>query len=178
MEKKDYRFRSKAMGKAFTAGEWSEYLREHDDVNEIVASHGPFGFNVHDVCMTPNVRTIADRPNVEVRIATAQSPNGRWDYGLRVDLYKSGSFGAPSFIEDPEGGYHTEDAAIYAALMSVKEMALRKMRDIEIESDNTYEDDELRLPKASVRLSAMNGLLKKLKKELAAHNPAQVSLFE
>ena len=51
---KDIFHSCKCTGQNFTFEEWGEYLKRADNC-EIVHQYKEFGFNIYDVCLTPNV---------------------------------------------------------------------------------------------------------------------------
>ena len=108
-------------GQQFTFEEWCSYLDAKrvagiDTGKESVLQYHGFNFNVTDVCVTPNTPVDLSNRYCYVKIRTAQSPNGRWDYGKDYSTSKSGSHCAAGFIDMPNGGYATENEAILAAL--------------------------------------------------------------
>jgi len=120
-------------GQQFTPKEWSAYLQEHPDSGEIVFRYATFGYNINDVCMTPNIPVKLECNVCRLTIETAQSPCGRWQYGLYLTLSQMYSSCPCDFVDDTEDGYATEDDAIRAALQCVidtidKEAAVVKRR--------------------------------------------------
>lgn len=74
-------------------------------------SYNGFDFNIHDVCLTPNRPVRLFNHHCIVEVKTAQSPTGRWDYGLDVNLHNSGHYVGAGFVDDVQKGYPTEAAA-------------------------------------------------------------------
>lgn len=86
---KDIHHTCRCTGQQFTFKEWCAWLDSHggagkDSGSFVVLSHNGFDFNIHDVCLTPNVPVQLFNTHCRVKVRTAQSPNGRWDYGLDV----------------------------------------------------------------------------------------------
>lgn len=107
--------RCRCLDRNFTFEEWSQYLRENP-IREAVLTVGTFQFNISDVCLNPNkpVRIEKNRNYLEIR--TAQSSNGRWDYGIDLGLYTEGRHCGAFFIDDPDEGFSTEKEAVYDEL--------------------------------------------------------------
>lgn len=112
-------------GQQFTFEEWSSYLdaKRVAGINigkEPVLQYHGFNFNVTNVCVTPNTPVYLSNRCCYVKIRTAQSPNGRWDYGKDYSTSKSGGHCAAGFIDMPNGGYASENDAILAALEDMR----------------------------------------------------------
>lgn len=106
----------RCLQKEFTSEEWAWYCRKHPEAGEVVFWHGPFGFNIHDVCMTPRMPVNVSEQSCALIVRTAQSPCGRWSYGLDLTLYEEGACHGCGFIDNPDYGYASENDAIRAAL--------------------------------------------------------------
>lgn len=75
---KDIFHSCKCTGQNFTFEEWGKL----EDRPKIVHKYKDFGFNIYDVCLTPNVKIKWANKTNHFEVATAQSDNGRWDFGL------------------------------------------------------------------------------------------------
>lgn len=101
--------RCRCLDRNFTFEEWVKYLREENPTNEPVLTVGDeFRFNVHDVCMTPHRPVRIEKPTCKLEVRTAQSLNGRWDYGIDLNMLTEGHHCGAGFIDDPEKGFPTE----------------------------------------------------------------------
>ena len=78
---KDIHHSCKCTGQNFTFEEWCKYL-EQENRPEIVHQYKDFGFNIFDVCLTPLVKIDWANKTCSFEVVTAQSDNGRWDFGL------------------------------------------------------------------------------------------------
>lgn len=66
----------KCTGQNFTFEEWGEYLKQEDSP-KIVHQYKEFGFNIFDVCLTPDVKIKWTNKTNYFEVSTAQSDNGR-----------------------------------------------------------------------------------------------------
>lgn len=131
---KDIHHTCRCTGQQFTFKEWCAWLDSHggagkDSGSFVVLSHNGFDFNIHDVCLTPNVPVQLFNTHCRVKVRTAQSPNGRWDYGLDVNLHTSRHNCGAGFIGESDKGYPTETAAVLAALLDARKSAERDLAD-------------------------------------------------
>lgn len=113
---KDIHHTCRCTGQQFTFKEWCAWIKSHEKAGQnssefVVLSHDGFDFNIHDVCLTPNRPVRLFNTHCVVEVKTAQSPNGRWDYGLDVNLHNSGHYVGAGFVDDVQKGYPTEAAA-------------------------------------------------------------------
>lgn len=107
---KDIHHTCRCTGQQFTFKEWCAWLDNHkkagQDSGKFVAlSYNGFDFNIHDVCLTPNRPVRLFNHHCIVEVKTAQSPTGRWDYGLDVNLHNSGHYVGAGFVDDVQKGY-------------------------------------------------------------------------
>lgn len=110
----------KSTGQTFTSQEWGEWCNKHREHSAVVFTHKDFQFNDCDVCVTPHTMTDYNFHGCQLRITTAESPNGRWDYGIWYGFDLGGSGHAPSFIASETEGYASEKAAVFAALLKAE----------------------------------------------------------
>ena len=96
------------------------------------------------VCLTPRRPVRIEKPTWKLAVRTAQSLNGRWDYGIDLNILTEGHSCGAGFIDDPEKGFPTEKEAIYACLLDASEDVSRKIGILEKQGDtpDDYEDDE------------------------------------
>lgn len=172
--------RCRCLDRNFTSEEWSQYLRENP-IREAVLTVGAFQFNISDVCLNPNrpVRIEKNRNYLEIR--TAQSSNGRWDYGLDLGLYTEVRHFGATFIDDPDEGFPTEKEAVYDCLVETETAVQKKIEYLEQRGDIPDSDDDEesgRQPKASAVLSSLRAFLKEIQKQKEYHDPRQLSLFD
>ena len=144
---KDIHHTCRCTGQQFTFKEWIAWLDSHGRAGEnsgrfVVLSHNGFDFNIHDVCLTPNIPVRLFNAHCRVDVKTAQSPNGRWDYGLDVNLHNSGHHVGAGFVDDAQKGYPTEAAAILAALLDARKSAEHELKNCSGRSRQDTEDDE------------------------------------
>lgn len=146
---KDIHHTCRCTGQQFTFKEWCAWIKSHEKAGQnssefVVLSHDGFDFNIHDVCLTPNRPVRLFNTHCVVEVKTAQSPNGRWDYGLDVNLHNSGHYVGAGFVDDVQKGYPTEAAAILAALLDARKSAERELADCSgrSRSNSDNEDDE------------------------------------
>lgn len=175
--------RCRCLDRNFTFEEWVKYLREENPTNEPVLTVGDeFRFNVHDVCVTPHRPVRIEKPTCKLEVSTAQSLNGRWDYGIDLNMLTEGHHCGAGFIDDPEKGFPTEKEAIYGCLQYVEERIVHKIGILEKQGDtpDDYEGDEEseRQPKAPAVLSSLRAFLKEVQRQKQHYDPKQLSLFD
>ncbi len=134
-------------GQKFTFNEWSAWLESHRRAGEnpdrfVALSHNGFDFNIHDICLTPNIPVQLINTLCRVEVQTAQSPNGRWDYGLNVNLHNASNLHGATFVDKAGNGYETEAAAILAALLDARKSAEHELANCSGRSRQDTEDDE------------------------------------
>lgn len=161
MEKKVFS-RIACLGLELTAEEWGEWIKQHSS-SEVVFHHGDFGFNSHDVCLTPHSVMVYDAGGYRRwTIKVAQSPNGRWTEGSTTGWGSSPCM----FCSDPTKGYATEREAIYAGLMRMEESARRDLAWY----DRRHETGDQRINE-SKKVLAQIAVLKE------RYDPRQLTLF-
>lgn len=130
----------------------------------MIFTHKSFGFNYCDVCLTPTVKVLIRKP-FRIKITTAESPNGRWDYGHDFELSTSGFSGPAIFCSSQEHGFASEKEAVYCALCAAERFILRAMENAE--GSETSKPD---IPK-------LNVTLREIRKYKNLYDPSQLSLF-
>lgn len=175
---KDIHHSCKCTGQNFTFIEWGEYLRL-EDRPEIVHQYKEFGFNICDVCLTPNVKIKWENKTNYFEVVTAQSDNGRWDYGLNYNFGTQGGGCGAGYVDTPTGGYNTEKEAINAALKSLGEKCQRVINEIQFRGGETDDDDS---NEPEIRGSSVLPILKEAMRKIAHYkevfNPRQLELFD
>lgn len=120
MKKPEIFHTTRCTGQTYTHEQWSEHCRKHRQGGFIAFTYKDFQFNEFDVCITPHTLTDYNRNGCQLRITTAESPNGRWDYGISYAYGTGGCGHAPSFISDQTAGYASEKEAVYAAILKAE----------------------------------------------------------
>lgn len=110
---------------------------------------------------------------------TAQSPTGRWDYGLDVNLHNSGHYVGAGFVDDVQKGYPTEAAAILAALLDARKSAERELANCSGRSRSNLdnEDDEDGFIKDSTLAPYIRNIIKQIDDQRRATAFKQLTLF-
>lgn len=164
----------------FTFEEWGEYLRENPS-GGVVLTFGKFGFNINDVCLTPNTPVDIRNKFCALDIETAQSQNGRWDYGIHLSLYHEGSSHGARFIDNSSEGFPSEKEAIFDALLYSEQRTVRKIKETEERGDRAsdeFDEESFREPKNSAILSSLRAFLKEIQRYKQYYDPKQLSLFD
>lgn len=175
---KQVHHRCRCLDRNFTFEEWCDYCRNNPS-GDIVLTVGKFGFNINDVCLTPNTPVNIEKGTCRLEISTAQSKNGRWGYGYHLMSHTEGRFSGVSFIDDPQKGFPTEKEAIYNALVYVEKDVLRKINIIEQQGETPdYDEDEERHGKGSSVLPTIRAFLKDIQKQMQYYDIRQLSLFD
>lgn len=166
--------RCACLGLSFTFGEWVRYCREHSS-DEDVFTYKSFKFNICDVCLTPNVKMFSRKP-FQIEINTAESPNGRWDYGVVFSLPDRGRVSAPKFCECVTQGFASEQDAVYDGLCKAEEFAIGAIRDAKFHAGcSDGDDDGCRIERGEI--PKLNALLRVILKYKDVYDPSQLSLF-
>lgn len=171
-------------GQQFTFEEWVEWLDSHGEAGKdsskfVVLSHNGFDFNIHDVCLTPNVPVRLLNTYCHVSVKTAQSPNGRWNYGLDVNLHNSSHLHGATFVDKVENGYETETDAILAALLDARESADYELANCSgrSRSNPDDEDEEDGFVKDSTLAPHIRNIIKQIDDQRRATAFKQLTLF-
>lgn len=145
----------------------------------VALSYNGFDFNIHDVCLTPNRPVRLFNHHCIVEVKTAQSPTGRWDYGLDVNLHNSGHYVGAGFVDDVQKGYPTEAAAILAALLDARKSAERELANCSGRSRSNLdnEDDEDGFIKDSTLAPYIRNIIKQIDDQRRATAFKQLTLF-
>lgn len=181
---KDIHHTCRCTGQQFTFKEWCAWLDSHggagkDSGSIVVLSHNGFDFNIHDVCLTPNVPVQLFNSYCRVNVRTAQSPNGRWDYGLDVNLHNASSLHGAAFVDKSGNGYETEVAAILAALLDARKSAEHELKNCSgrSRSNPDNEDDEDGLIKESTLAPYIRNIIKQIDDKRRELTFKQLTLF-
>lgn len=120
-EKKLIWHECRAAGLVFkSVDEWLEWLKAHkNNVQEAIAEHYGFKFNVNDVCLNPHVPASwhDNDTNYYFEVRTARTQFG-WIYGYSYSLGSGGGAGPACYPRRDEFGgfYETEKQATYEAV--------------------------------------------------------------
>lgn len=176
--RKEVFHRCRCTGQTFTDKEWSDYCvaHRHDSrVQSVVFTCGTFGFNINDVCLTPNVPVKFDKGNYSIEVRTAQSPNGRWENGYSYNFCHSSGSHPVVFVSDQEQGFPSEKEAVYDALEYLEG---RCLREIDESRDRVEYDDNGNVVKNVSVLPRLTGMLAQIRRYKEIYNPQQLSLFD
>jgi hypothetical protein len=181
---KDIHHTCRCTGQQFTFKEWCAWIKSHEKARQdssefVVLSHNGFDFNIHDVCLTPNRPVRLFNTHCVVEVKTAQSPTGRWDYGLDVNLHNSGHYVGVGFVDDVQKGYPTEAAAILAALLDARKSAERELANCSGRSRSNLdnEDDEDGFIKDSTLAPYIRNIIKQIDDQRRETAFKQLTLF-
>lgn len=167
----------KCTGLNFTFEEWGEYLHS-EDKPEIVHQYKDFGFNICDTCLTPHVKIEWTNKVCFIEVLTAQSDNGRWDFGFHYNFWTQGGCCAAHYVDTSTGGCNTEKDAINAALNSLEEKCQRVIDEILFRGGDIDDDDS---NEQEIRGSSVLPKLKEAMSKIAHYkevfNPRQLELF-
>ena len=165
-------------GRTFTSDEWSEWVRTHP-CTEVVHQHGEFGFNIHGVCMTPRVCVDWKNSVCQIKITTAKSDNGRWDFGGSTYFWDRYASCPTCFVEDTAKGFDSEKKAIVAGLDWAKKYCQQVLDDIAFRGgipDDDEEEDKSPARGVSV-LPKLNEAMVRINQFKSLYNPQQLELF-
>ena len=175
---KDIHHSCKCTGQNFTFEEWGKYLH-FSDRPEIVHQYKEFGFNIFDVCLTPNVKIKWENKINYFEVATAQSDNGRWDFGLHYNFWTQGGCSGAAYVDTLKDGYNTEKEAINAALSSLEEKCQRVIDEIQFRGGDIDDNDS---NESEIRGTSALPILKEAMRKIAYYkevfNPRQLELFD
>lgn len=174
---KDIHHSCKCTDQNFTFEEWCKYL-EQEDRPKIVHQYKEFGFNICDVCLTPNVKIKWANKTNYFEVVTAQSDNGRWDFGVHYNFWTQGGCNGAAYIDTLKDGYNTEKEAINAALNSLEDKCQRVIVEIQLRGGDIDDDDS---NKPEIRGTSVLPILKEAIRKIARYkevfNPRQLELF-
>lgn len=169
--------RCRCLDRNFTIKEWCDYLHDNPS-GGVVLNVGKFGFNINDVCLTPNTPVTIERGTCRLEIVTAQSKNGRWDYGYRYNLHMEGGRSGAGYIDDLGKGFPTEKEAIYNALLYAENKALRKIDILEKGGDTPDYDEDGERRKTPSILPTIRAFLADVREKMRYYDVRQLSLFD
>ena len=89
-------------------------------IGDYVLETNGFKWNIHDVCLNPNVPVRIEIEGGRVEVSTAQSGNGRWSSGISMMLQTSG-VGWGCHYMTGDDGEETEREAVIKGLRTVLE---------------------------------------------------------
>lgn len=150
-------------GLTYTPEEWARLFREHSP-SDVIFAHKSFGFNLHEVCLTPTVEVLIRKP-FRIEITTAESPNGRWDCGWWFELSTSSSTSPAMYCSTPESGFAAEKEAVHHALCSAEAFVLRAMENSAMDKDEKPDTPKL------------NATLREIRKYKDLYDINQLTLF-
>jgi len=165
----------KSTGQTFTSQEWGEWCRQHRGGNPIVFTYKEFSFNDCDVCVTPHTKIDWKGKGCSLTVTTAESPCGRWDYGISYSVNLGGGGRAPQFIGNTLSGYTSEKEAVIAAVSFYEEHLNREAKILRGLSDDSgaHEGEE----KPSARLDVIKDALTQVRIWKDMFDPRQLELF-
>lgn len=108
-------------------------------------------------------------------IKTAQSPNGRWEYGFDYNFHFSGGCHACVFVDDMNRGFQSERKSVYEALKHLEEKCVREITDNENRKEYDDWGNVVNMPSAIPNLKTA---LKQILKLKDVFDPHQLTLFE
>lgn len=173
---RDFHHRCRCTRQDFTFEEWCNYLEE--DNPDIVYQYGTFCFNIFDICLTPNIKIDWSNKSCSFRVTTAQSDNGRWNFGVNYNFGTQGGCSGASYVNNFEEGYSTEKEAVLAALECIEWRCQQSIDELPLRRGVTEEEDfntNGRNPSAFPRLKEA---LNRIKSYKETFNPRQLDLFD
>lgn len=175
MSNRNIHHRCRCLGQTFTFEEWCAYLKAHpDSSNEVVLTYGSFGFNIHDVCMNPNIPVKWSKGRYHLEVHTAQSSNGRWSHESWCSFYYSEFIDPVIFVSTPGDGFTTEKEAVYNALTYIEQRCVREITESE---DRIEYDDYGNVVKNVSALPLLKQTLSQIRRYKEVFDPEDLSLF-
>ena len=169
-----------AIGRQFTREEWFDYSDKHTDLYEPVMQHGPYKWNICDVCLNPDIALdISVTKNASLTVKVAQLPNGRWNYGYNIQLHNGGGGCGVLFLKDDNAGFPTKEECIIHCIEMAEKQTLRKIQELKKRGDTNLDWDEegYKEPKASALVSCFKSFLEVLREKKEYYDPRQLRLF-
>jgi len=164
----------RCMKKTYTLDEWCEYMKE--DRQEVVFKFKDFCFNAYDMCLTPHIKISWTNNCCSFEIATAQSDNGRWSFGLYYKFGMQGGGWSAAYVDKLEDGFKTEKEAAFAGLNYIEENCQRATDELKLRAECTYDDDDNAI-KGSSLLPKFKEAMRKIRSFKETFNPMQLELF-
>ena len=172
---KEIHYKCRCTGQRFTFKEWCNYLKGNPP--KVVHTYKEFCFNICDVCLTPHVKIDWANKVCFFKVTTAQSDNGRWDFGLHYNFWTQGGCSGAAYVDTLKGGYNTEKKAVSEALNRIEENCQRVIDEI-LFRDGVPNDDGNELEtRGSSALPKLKETMNKIKSYKEAFNPCQLELF-
>ena len=176
MEEDEVLFTCHCLGIVFTREEWGKWYDENKDKSDIVHTFNSFNYNIHDICINPNKPVSWRNGNNYFEITTAQSDNGRWNYGVNSWFGNAGGGYGCRFVDGNKiKGYETEKVAIYAALEEVEDKVQRIIVQLAGVDDSSDDDDCAMMGRSHI--PKLNVALNQIKKYKEEYNPRVLNLF-
>ena len=175
MEMENVHKTCRCLGRLFTFEEWSDYCKAHphSDGEIVHTSPSGYGFNIHDVCLNPDIDVQVEYGQVGFTIKTAQSDNGRWECGYHATIPRLRVMLHPCcFVNRKDYGYETKKEAVFDALKSI-----RKTAEYEIDILNKYRDQLPDGSSYSILRAELNGFVRMIDKEKGLLSFVQLELF-
>ena len=169
---KEIHYKCRCTGQRFTFKEWSNYLKGNPP--KVVHTYKEFCFNICDVCLTPHIKIDWANKVCFFKVTTAQSDNGRWDFGLHYNFWTQGGCSGAAYVDTLKGGYNTEKKAVSEALNRIEENCQRVIDEIGAPNDGDGSELETR---GSSALPKLKETMNKIKSYKEAFNPCQLELF-
>ena len=173
---KEIHHKCRCTGQRFTFKEWCNYLKGNPP--KVVHTYKEFCFNIADVCLTPHIKIDWAKKVCSFKVTTAQSDNGRWDFGLSYNFWTQGGCCGATYIGTLKDGYNTEKEAINAALNSLEENCQRVIDEIQFRGGDIDDDDS---NEPEIRGSSVLPILKEAMRKIAHYkevfSPRQLELF-
>ena len=172
---KDIHHSCKCTGQNFTFEEWGEYLHS-EDKPEIVHQYKDFGFNIFDVCLTPHIKIDWANKVCSLKVTTAQSDNGRWNFG--DNFWTQGGCCGAAYVDMLRDGYNTEKEAVSEALNSLEEKCQRVIDEIQFRGGDIDDDDSNEpVVSGSSVFPKLKEAMSKIEHYKEVFNPRQLELF-
>ena len=127
--------------------------------------------------MTPNIKIKWANKTNHFEVATAQSDNGLWDFGLRYDFWTQGGCRGAHYVDTLKDGYNTEKEAINAALNSLEESCQRIIDEIQFRRGDIEDSNDPKNSGTSV-LPILKEAMCKIAHYKEIFNPRQLELFD
>ena len=173
---KEIHYKCRCTGQRFTFKEWCNYLKGNPP--KVVHTYKEFCFNIADMCLTPHIKIDWAKKVCFFKVTTAQSDNGRWDFGLSYNFWTQGGCCGATYIDTLKDGYNTEKEAVSAALNRVEENCQRVIDEILFRDGDPNDDDANKLEtRGSSALPILKDTMNKIKSYRKLFNPCQLELF-
>ena len=128
--------------------------------------------------MAPHIKIDWANKVCSLKVTTAQSDNGRWDFGVNYNFWTQGGCCGAAYVDMLKDGYNTEKEAVSEALNSLEEKCQRVIDEIQFRGGDIDDDDSNEpVVSGSSVFPKLKEAMGKIEHYKEVFNPRQLELF-